>query len=239
MAGEGGHQHPPPGAPQDRLQGLSDPALRGGEAFPLRVGRIAQQRQDSLVAELSKPGEVEQRPIHGGLIDLEIRRVDHQTHGGANGQAQGGRNAVRHLNKLHLKRPNLQHVAGLHLAQVGARVELMLRQLGLHQSQGEVGAHQRGAQCFVQVGHRADVVLVSVRQDDPLDLLGALEKVLDIGNDEIHPQKFLLGKHESGIHHEDLSSIAEEGAVEAELAAAPQEGDLQGMETRSKVGRLF
>ena len=69
VRGEAGDDHAALGLGEDPVEGVADGALRGGRARSLGVGRVAEQREDALLAE---PGE----GVHVGDAAVDRRVVE-------------------------------------------------------------------------------------------------------------------------------------------------------------------
>ena len=74
-----------------------------------------------------------------------------------------------------------------------------------------------------QVGQRADVVLVGMRQDHRQHL-SALE-IAEVGQDQVDAQVLVPGEREPRVDHDRLAQQLEHGHVLADLAEAPERDD--------------
>ncbi len=68
------------------------------------------------------------------------------------------------------------------------------------------------------------MILVAVGNDEAPQLLAVLEKVRDIGDDQVHPKHLFLWEHEAGVDGDDVVAALEQHHVLADLAEAA-EGD--------------
>jgi len=78
--------------------------------------------------------------------------------------------------------------------------EAMLLQLCSYQSQRKFGTPDGNIELAEYVWESADVIFVAVGQYYPLHLIGMVEKVSDIGDDDIHAEHFLIGEHQPAIN---------------------------------------
>ncbi len=82
-------------------------------------------------------------------------------------------------------------------------------------------------------GRLADVVLVPVRQHDPLHILPVFNQVGDIGHDNVDAQKLRFREHQPGVDHDDVVFPAERKTVHPELAQPAQGNDFQLLDLHS------
>ncbi len=94
----------------------------------------------------------------------------------------------------------------------------MLFELAFDVGERELGGVDRHLQFTQNPWQATDMILVAVGQDDGADMLAVFDQVGDIGDDNIHPQQFGLGKHETGIDDDDVVCPAKRQAVHTEFA---------------------
>ncbi|GGH15781.1 hypothetical protein GCM10011586_37130 [Silvibacterium dinghuense] len=71
------------------------------------------------------------------------------------------------------------------------------------------------------------MVLVTVGEHDAADKFAILNKIGDVGDDNIHAEKFRFREHEAGVDDENVVFVAEGEAVHAEFAESAQRYDLE------------
>ena len=121
------------------------------------------------------------------------------------------------------KGPNELWLPSTHLDR--DRVEPVLGQLALHQGQGQLRADQGDVRPLPeQVGDRADVVLVRVREDHRLHLVEPAVEVAEVGQDQVHAGLVRIGEQDAAVDDEQAAAVLEDGHVPADLAK-PAEGD--------------
>jgi len=96
-----------------------------------------------------------------------------------------------------------------------------------HQRQRELRAVNRHVQITKNVGDRANMIFMRVRQDDGSHHAPVLFQVGNVRDDDIDAQQLLLGKHQSRIDHDDVLATAEGHHVHAELAQPAQRNSPQ------------
>ena len=116
----------------------------------------------------------------------------------------------------------------------------MLLQLGLDQGEGQLGADQRDVGLEAQqVGHRADVVLVAVREHDRVDVVETVGDVLEVGQDQVDAGVVVLGEEHAAVDDEQPPGVLEHGHVAADLAEPPEGDDADAvLRERRRGGQL-
>jgi len=66
------------------------------------------------------------------------------------------------------------------------------------------------------------MVLVAVAQQDCFDAVFPFLEVGDVGDDEVHPQHLLVGKHHPAVEDEDLIPLLQKPHVFADLSDASE-----------------
>ncbi|GAA3493095.1 hypothetical protein GCM10019016_001940 [Streptomyces prasinosporus] len=110
----------------------------------------------------------------------------------------------------------------------GVRADAVLLELGLDEGEGELGADQRDVRLLAQeVGDAADVVLVTVGEDDALDVVETVPDGREVGQDQVDSGLLLLGEEHSAVDDQQTASVLEDRHVAADLAEAAERGDPQ------------
>ena len=60
------------------------------------IGGVRQQCLDALLPQLAEAGKVDDLPVDGGGVDLEVAGVDHGAHVGVDGKGHGVGDGVVH-----------------------------------------------------------------------------------------------------------------------------------------------
>ena len=226
VRGEARHDDAALGAQEHAVEHRHDVALGGDEARNLGVGRVDEQQVDPLVAESGERVEVGDAPVERHLVHLEVTGVQHASGRGGDGHCEGVGDRVVHGHELDLERAARDDLLLLDLH--GLRHDAVLAQLGLQQGEGEPGAHDRDVGALAQqVGHRPDVVLVRVGEDDRLDVVEAVAHVLEVGEDQVDPGLVVLGEQHPAVDDEQPACELEDGHVAADLTEAAQRDDAQ------------
>ena len=73
-----------------------------------------------------------------------------------------------------------------------------------------------------QVGNRADVVLVAVREHDADHVVEPVLDRLEVGQDQVDAGLVLLGEQHAAVDDQQLAAVLEHGHVAADLAEAAE-----------------
>src|SRR5262249_50204092 len=125
---------------------------------------------------------------------------------------------VGDVKELHFERTQFNDVLFLDRVQLRFFEQAVLPKLVLHQSHGEAAAINRNVQIRQDEWKRADVVFVTVRQQDCPDFTFIFETQSDIGNEDVDAQQLFVGEHHAGIDNNDGPRRAERHHVHAELS---------------------
>ena len=71
------------------------------------------------------------------------------------------------------------------------------------------------------------MILVSMSQDERLDLVAMLFDVGQIRNRDINAEQIFVGKHNSAIDDDHLTVITKDGHIHAELAEPAERDDFK------------
>ena len=210
---------------EDFIKLAADRALTRRVSLALDVGRILKQRQHAFLAVLGEGVQVEETVVGRGRIDFEVAGVNDHAERRMDRQRDAIHQAVRDLDGMDGERPDLESLAGPHLAQVGIVEQAVLVQLVFDVGQREFGAPDGNVQFRKNPGQGADVVFVTVGEDDAAHALAIFDEVGDVGDNDVDAEQFGFGEHHSGIDDDDVIAPAHGHAVHAEFAEAAERHD--------------
>ena len=93
----------------------------------------------------------------------------------------------------------------------------------VHQAGGE--DRRRQLQVVDQVGQRAHMVFVAVRDDDADDAIALVAQIAPVGQDQVDAQHVVAWEHKAGVDDQDLIVNLEKRHVLADLAEAAERDD--------------
>ena len=132
------------------------------------------------------------------------------------------------MDGLHREASQLQFLPGDDLHKAGLACQVELLQLVADQTQGQPGAIDRQVHLLQQIGDAADVVLVAVGDQQPLDLVLVLQHKGEVGDDHIHPIHLAVGEHQAAVHNDHIAAALIDGHILAHFPKAAQRVDVDG-----------
>ena len=163
--------------------------------------------------------------VDRGLVDLEVAGVQDDAERCVDRQRNAVRHAVRHADELDLEWPDGDALAWPH--RLGRRVlQPVFLQLLFDHRQRQRRTDDRPGNVGHHVRHRADVVLMAVRQHER----GGAPFLLQIGevrDDPVNTQQFGVRKHDAGIDHDGCLTPGEGQHVHAEFAETAERNDFE------------
>ena len=199
----------------------------GGEAGTLHVGGVGAQTQDPLLAQLTQAGQVDDLPVNGGGVDLEVAGVDDGAHLSVDGESHGVGDGMVHMDELHGELACPDALARLYGDELGGFHQLVLLQLQLDETGGEAGAVDGHVDLLEHIGDGADVVLVAVGDEQAPDSGLVLDEVADIGDHAVDAVHVITGEGHTTVHHDDFAAVFIGGHVLADLVETAKGNDFQ------------
>ena len=138
------------------------------------------------------------------------------------GEGAGVGHRVGGVDPLDGDAAELNRVAGGDRGQPGAGEQTVLAQLVAQDAEGEGRPEDGDVEAGQDVREGADVVLVTVGEDDAAHLLAPLHQPAHVGDDQVDPEHLGLGEHQAGVDHHDVVTAFDREEVAADLAEAPQ-----------------
>ena len=137
--------------------------------------------------------------------------------------------------ELHLEGADLLDVSLGDNARI--RLDSMFGELRLDEGDRQAASDQQDVGTKLeQVRHRPDVVLMSVCEDDGLDVFDPVAQIVDVGQDEIDARLPLFGKKDAAVDDDDFASVFEDVAIAADLAKPSQGDDANGVGRQIRWG---
>ena len=134
---------------------------------------------------------------------------------------------VRDARELGGERPARDGVAvGVDLDELGVAQEAVLVQLGLDHAEREPRAPDLAhADLAHDVGQRADVILVAVREDHGVDAARGLAQVCEVGQHEVDARHLVAREREAAVDQHAALALLDHAEVVADLAEAAERDD--------------
>ena len=220
--GEGRHDHPAWGLPHHLVEGVVQRGLREGVTRPIRVGAVGKQHQHPAAAELGQFGVIGGPAVHRRVIELEVTAVHDQPGRRRDAQAHPVGDGVADVVGLDGEGTNVDDVAGRVGVQHRRPRHTPPLHLDLDQALGQPRGIDRHVELLQEMGQRADVILVAVRDDNCAHAVFLIAQVSPIGDDVVNPQHVRFGEHDARVHDEDIAAVLNAHRVLTDFPQAAQ-----------------
>ena len=235
VRGEAGDDDPALGAGEHLLEVRSDVALGGREAGPVGVGRVAAQQQHALAAELGQARDVGRRAVDRGLVELVVAGDEHRAELGAQRDRARVGDRVGHVDELERERSERQLLAGREVLELAVAQVVLVELRARHRDREPAAVHGRRAAAAELAQHprqRAEMVLVTVGDDDRLDVVGPLAQVAEVGQHEVDPEHVGGREAQPGVDDDDPAVVLDDRHVLADLAQPAERQDAESADSR-------
>jgi hypothetical protein len=219
---------PASGLAEDLRKGLADERLRKALPFPLHVRGIGEQRRHLLARGHFREA------VHGGLyavqgpdVDLEVPRVDEHPVPASQDIPEPARDAVANRERLHVEISYGESTAPRNRLEPRDVTETMFFEPVPQKTESQRSAVHGNVEILQQERDRADVVLVSVREQERPEPVGDILETSEIGDDEVYPQHCVVREHKARVHEDGGLAVVEQQGVEPEFAQSPQGDDTE------------
>ena len=200
IGGKGCYDYAPSfGILKKHIKGFADYALAWGASGAFGVCGIRKQGKNSLVAQFAKAGKVDNSAPCRGIVHLKVAGLDNRSGGGVYRKGAGIGNGVVYIDKFHAHNSGGNGFAGLYHGKACAAEKPLFRKLHFNKSHAEAGCKNRNIQLLEKIGHRTDMVLVTVGDKKTLYLVPVFLKVGKIRNNKVNSKHFVIGKSHSAI----------------------------------------
>src|SRR2546421_4697107 len=133
---------------------------------------------------------------------------------------------MRNAYEFNGKNANFHDVARLDAMQQRIANQVVLFELALCQTGSEMRTVNGDVEFFEEVRQRADMVFVSVGQDDSGDVLAVLFEKLEIRNGNINAVRAFFRKSHARVEDEHLVLVAHGHTIHPKLADTAERNDL-------------
>ena len=134
---------------------------------------------------------------------------------------------MRDVNGVNGERSRLEALSWVDFTQIGIFEQSVLFEFVFQQGERELRSPHRHIEFGKNPRQSADVVFVTVGEDDGAHPLPVFDQIGNVRNNDVHAQQFRLGEHQAGVNHDDVIAPAHGHAVHSELAQAAEGHDVQ------------
>src|SRR5439155_12775921 len=200
---------------------------RTGHPWAFGVRRVAEEPVAAPVSELCEPPDVRLHPVDGRVVDIVVARVEDSAGLRLDHHGDVVRDRMRHPDELKPESAEIQRwIFGPDLLQLRGPEQPVLVELRLDESERQPGGPDLRDRNFAQqVGQRADVMLVPVRDEECANPFRALAQVGEVRQDEIHAEMLVPRERQPGVDDQALAVDLENSHVLADLAEAAERDD--------------
>ena len=215
---EGRNEHTAGLARADDLeQSVAHPRFGAARLGVEHVGRIADHRQHALVADRLHLRRSRRRPHLRLVVELPVAGVEDAAERRVDDETVPFGNRVRHRGVAELEVAERQRPAHRDDVELDLLVDALLDQLAADEAGGERRRVQRHAEVGGEIGDRADMVLVAMRQDDAEQVVAPLLDERQVGQDQVDAGVRRIGEGHAEVDHHPLAAAAVEVDVHADL----------------------
>ena len=131
------------------------------------------------------------------------------------------------MDELHLELARPDGLARLHGDELGGLQQAVLLQLQLDQPRRQPGAVDGHVDLLQHVGDGADVILVSVSDEQAPEPVVVLHQIGYVGDHAVDAVHIIAGERHAAVHHDDLAAVFIGGHVLADLVKTAKRDDFQ------------
>ena len=194
-----------------------DGFLGGAFAFDQRIGAVADEHAHAFLAQPRELGLVGWIAKAGRVVELPVAGMEHIASRSAQEDHVAFRDRVRNRHQVHVERPDIEAGALRHLDDGHFGCIGMLLKLALEQVRREFGRIDRRAQARPHLGHRADVILMRVGDEDAGEAFPLFLDEAQIGQHDIHARFGIVGEGDAAVDHQPLPVLGRADAVEVDV----------------------
>lgn len=179
-----------------------------------------------LLSVLGQSGQIRRAAGQGGVIDLKVTGLDHNTGGAVDGKRHCIRDGVVDVDGLHREAAKFDLFAGQDLHKLCAPCQAELLQLIADQAAGQPGAVDGQVHLLQQIGDAANVILVAVGDQQALDLILILQHKAEIRDHQVHAEHIAVREYQAAVHNDHITAALVNGHIFAHFAQAAQGVDM-------------
>ena len=209
----------------------------GVDAGVLDVGRVGQEQQHAVVAELGERREVRRATVERRLVDLEVAGVDDRADRRRIASADRVDDRVRHLDRLDGERADRRQRSPGGRRSSGAR-RARARAAARATRPSVSGVPYTGTSSSRSTYGSAPMwsswpwVRTMPRKRSP-----SSRRYVEVGNDDVDAEHLGVGEHDAAVDGDRRVVVLEDQAVEADLAEPAERDDAQRPSGAALIGR--
>ena len=148
------------------------------------------------------------------MVDLEVSRMENDADRRVYRKSERARYAVSDLYEFDVETADILRIAALNRDKFG-RSYIVFLELVLKQRESKIAAVYLHVfkPVFDKIRHAADMVFVSVSEDDTFYFVYILVDIRKIGNYQIDARRIVSAEHTSAVHDEYVVAVLDRGHV--------------------------
>ena len=233
MAGEEGDDDAALHFGENGVQIVAHLPFGQGAARVLHIGGIGQMKTYALLFSFfGKAGEIGKGVagfvVQRGLIELDVAGMEHLADGSFHGQSVALGNGMVHGKEVEDEAAQRHRTVGGHGHKFHPVQQGLFLKLVFHKGKGEGGTvNAYAAQTFIleqEPRQGSYVIFVAVGEHDAEHFFTFGKDGIQPGDDDIHAEQRVIGKHEAAIHQHNPLVGLPLLAVHADFAVSSQRG---------------
>jgi hypothetical protein len=219
VGGEAGDDDAALAAEEELLELGPDDRLARRVARAIGICRVAAQQQQPLAPQLGEARDVRRDAVDRRLVELVVAGDQDRAQVGV--ERDGGRvgNRMRHVDELDLERAELEALAVAEVVDVDLAQPVLVELRARHR-RGERAAVDRDVdrKLAQDPGHRPEMVLMAVGDDDALDVVDPRAQVAEVRQHEVDPDHLRGREAQADVDDHDAAFVLEDRHVLTDLA---------------------
>ena len=198
-------------------KGVSDCSLRSRVTGTLSVGRIRHKRKNSPASEFAETCKVDDAALDRREVDLEVARVDNNACRSVDGKSDRIGDRVVNADKFDRHAAHFYRLTWLYNVELRTFEKTVFFELALDKSDSKPCSVNGNVHLFEKISERADVVFVSVSDDNAPYLVGVLLDICEIGDNKVNAGHIAVGKCHSAVNDESIVCTLKNSYILADL----------------------
>ena len=133
------------------------------------------------------------------------------------GESHAVRDGVVDVDELHAELAGLDGHAAFHRDDLRRLQQAVFFKLQTDEARRQARAVDGDVHLLEDIRHRADVILVSVRDEKAADAVLVLDKIAHIGDHAVDAVHIVAGKGHAAVNYDDLAAVFVNGHILADL----------------------
>ena len=188
----------------------------------LGICGVGHECKNAPVAQLAEACKVDNSALNGCEIHLEVSCVDNYSRRSVDSKTHSVGDRVVYVDKFNCHAAHFNGLSGSYNVQLCLAQKIMLLELALDKTDGKTGGINGDIHLFQQICKSADVVLMTVGDNDASYLVDVLLNIGEIGDNKVNARHIAVWESKTAVNDEHIVSALENGHVLAYLVKSAQ-----------------